>query len=289
MDRKKIYPLYMIIAPALVFVVFFVIPSTLGYIYAFTNWSAARADNIKFVGLQNIFDIVQNRKLPIALVNSFVYSVVKTIVVTLLGFVFAYILNRKMPTQTALRTIYFIPIVFSALVVGLTFAAIFQTRNGTINEIIVFFGGEAVQWLGSRWTAVLSIITAEIWRNTGYAIVITLAGMQSVSNDYIEAAKIDGARELQIFRKITLPLIMPIVNVNILFSLIYGLKMFDIIYVMTKGGPGSSTESFGTLIMNEMAAGRYAQSVSVNLVFSILLVLIAAAYQHLSEKWEYTE
>ena len=172
---------------------------------------------------------------------------------------------------------------------GLTFAAIFQTRNGTINEIIAFFGGEAVQWLGSRWTAVLAIITAEIWRNTGYAIVITLAGMQSVSNDYIEAAKIDGARELQIFRKITLPLIMPIVNVNILFSLIYGLKMFDIIYVMTKGGPGNSTESFGTLIMNEMSAGRYAQSVSVNLVFSILLVLIAAAYQHLSEKWEYTE
>jgi raffinose/stachyose/melibiose transport system permease protein len=287
MDRKKIYPLYMIIIPALVFIVFFVIPSTVGYIYAFTNWSAARADAIKFIGFQNIIDVIQNRKLPIALVNTVIYAFAKTIAVTFLGFALAYILNKKLVTQTALRTVYFIPIIFSTLVVGLTFAAIFQTRNGTINGIINFFGGESIQWLGNRWTAVLAISLAEIWRNTGYTIVITLAGIQSVSTDYIEAAKIDGARELQIFRRITLPVIMPIVNVNILFSLIYGLKMFDIIYVMTKGGPGSSTESFGTLIMNEMSAGRYAQSVAVNLVFSILLVLIAAAYQRVSEKWEY--
>lgn len=277
----------MIIVPGLVFIVFFVIPSTVGYIYAFTNWSAARADNIKFVGFQNIIDVIQNRKLPIALVNTVIYAFVKTIVVTFLGFTLAYILNKELATQTALRTIYFIPIIFSTLVVGLTFAAIFQTRNGTLNGIINFFGGKSIQWLGNRWTGVLAISLAEIWRNTGYTIVITLAGIQSVSNDYIEAAKIDGARELQIFRKITLPVIMPIVNVNILFSLIYGLKMFDIIYVMTKGGPGSSTESFGTLIMNEMSAGRYAQSVAVNLVFSILLVLVAAAYQRISEKWEY--
>ena len=207
-------------------------------------------------------------------------------VVTLFGFIFAYILNRKIRTRTALRTVYFIPAVFSSLVVGLIFSTFFQTRHGTLNNLLNVFGLESVQWLGSRWTAVFAICVAEIWRNVGYAIIIALAGMQSVSSDYIEAGKLDGASEWQLFRHVTLPLIMPTVNVNILFSLIYGLKMFDLIYVMTGGGPGSATESFGTLMMNEMSAGRYAQSVAVNFVFTILLVLVSFLYQKLSSRWE---
>ena len=82
---------------------------------------------------------------------------------------------------------------------------------------------------------------------------------------------------------------MPTVNVNILFSLIYGLKMFDLVYVMTGGGPGHDTETFGTLMMNEMATGRYAQSVAINLVFTVILVIVAVAYQKFSERWENAE
>jgi raffinose/stachyose/melibiose transport system permease protein len=279
----------MMILPMSVFVIFFVLPSSLGYAYAFTNWSAARSDNIKFIGLSNILDVMKNRKVPIAFVNTLIYAGIKTVIVTVLGFLFAYILNRDIKTRTALRTLYFLPAIFSALVIGLIFSALFQTRNGPINALIIFFGGRGIQWLGARWSAIFAIAAAEVWRNTGYAIVITLAGIQSISPEYPEAAKIDGAGERQLFFRITLPLIMPTVNVNILFSLIYGLKMFDLIYVMTSGGPGSSTESFGTLIMNEMSAGRFAQSVSVNLLFSVLLVIVSIGYQKLSELWEYTE
>ncbi|MDR2370115.1 MAG: sugar ABC transporter permease [Treponema sp.] len=289
MDRRKIYPLYMVIAPALVFIVLFVIPSTIGYVYAFTNWSAARSSNLRFVGLENIISVIQNRKLPVALVNTLIYAAVKTVTVTVLGLFFAYLLNREIRTRMILRTVYYIPVILSALVVGLTFSAVFETRHGVINEIIRFFGGEAVQWFGGRFTAVIAICAAEVWRNTGYAIVISLTGMQSVSPEYLEAARIDGASEWQSYRIVTLPLIMSIVNVNILFSLIYGLKMFDLIYIMTSGGPGNSTESFGTLMMNEMAAGRYAQSVSVNLVFTLVLVAVSVCWQKISEMWEYTE
>ncbi|HCT91720.1 MAG TPA: sugar ABC transporter permease [Lachnospiraceae bacterium] len=289
MNRKKIYPLYMAIIPAIVFIIFFIIPSTVGYYYAFTNWSAARTDHLKFVGLENILSIIQSAKVPVAFANTLIYAVVKTIMVTLLGFVFAYILNREIKTRTALRTIYFIPSVFSCLVVGLIFSAVFQTRHGTANSILNLLGMANVQWLGSRGTAVFAICVAEVWRNVGYAIIITLAGMQSVSSDYIEAGMLDGASEWQLFRHITLPLIMPTVNVNILFSMIYGLKMFDLIYVMTGGGPGNATESFGTLMMNEMSAGRYAQSVAVNLVFTVLLVIVSMAYQKFSARWETVE
>lgn len=289
MNRKKIYPLYLAAIPALIFIVFFLLPSTVGYYYAFTNWSAARTTDLKFVGLENVISVIQNTKIPKAFVNTLIYAGVKTVLVTVLGFVFAYILNREIKSRTALRTIYFIPAIFSCLVVGLIFSAVFQTRHGTLNNILNVFGIANVQWLGTRGTAVFSICTAEVWRNVGYAIIITLAGLQSVSADYLEAAKLDGASEWQIFRHVTLPLIMPTVNVNILFSLIYGLKMFDLIYVMTGGGPGNDTESFGTLMMNEMSAGRYAQSVAVNLVFTVILVIVALAYQKFSSKWETVE
>ena len=286
MNRKKIYPLYLALIPAVVFFIFFIVPSTVGYYYAFTNWSAARTTNLKFVGFENIMSVLTSTKVPVAFVNTLIYAGVKTITVTLLGFVFAYILNREIKTRTALRTVYFIPSIFSCLVVGLIFSAVFQTRHGTINNILNLMGIANIQWLGKRSTAVFAICVAEVWRNVGYAIIITLAGLQSVSSDYLEAGKLDGASEWQLFRHITLPLIMPTVNVNILFSLIYGLKMFDLIYVMTGGGPGNATESFGTLMMNEMSAGRYSQSVAVNLVFTVLLVIVSVVYQKFSSRWE---
>jgi len=288
MKRDKVYPKYMVFVPLIIFVIFFVIPSTVGYIYAFTDWSSLKPNfsDLQFTGLTNLIDMITNRKVPVALLNTFIYAIVKTVVVTVLGLVLAYILNRKIRSRNALRTLYFLPAVLSSLVVGLIFSAVFQTRGGTMNEILSVFGMKRVQWFGSRWTGVFAISFAEVWRNVGYAMVISLAGMQSVSSDYLEAARIDGANEWKSYIHVTLPLIMPTVNVNILFSLIYGLKMFDLIYVMTKGGPGGATESFGTLMYNEMGAGRYATSVAVNLIFTVLLVIVAILYKKFSERWE---
>ena len=288
MNKNKVYPKYMVFLPLVIFVIFFVIPSTFGYLYAFTDWSATRSgfSDITFTGFQNLIDMITNRKVPVALGNTFIYAIIKTFVVTILGLALAYILNREIRSKNALRTLYFLPAVLSPLVVGLIFSAVFQTRGATANEILKLLGADTVQWLGSRWTGVFAISFAEVWRNVGYAMVISLAGMQSVSSDYIEAAKIDGASEWQCYINITLPLIMPTVNVNILFSLIYGLKMFDLIYVMTGGGPGGSTESFGTLMLNEMGAGRYATSVAVNLIFTVILVAVAVLYKKFSERWE---
>ena len=288
MNKDKVYPKYMVFLPLILFVIFFVIPSTVGYLYAFTDWSATRSkfSDISFVGWSNLIGMITNRKVPVALVNTFIYAIVKTVVVTVLGLFLAYILNRKIRSRNALRTLYFLPAVLSPLVVGLIFSAVFQNRGGTANAILTLLGMEPVQWLGARWTGVFAISFAEVWRNVGYAMVISLAGMQSISSDYIEAAHIDGANEWQTYVHVTLPLIMPTVNVNILFSLIYGLKMFDLIYVMTAGGPGGSTESFGTLMLNEMGAGRYAASVAVNLIFTVILVIVAVLYKKFSERWE---
>lgn len=290
MLNKKMYPRYMLILPLLVFGIFFVLPSTVGYIYAFTDWSAYVTDDLSFVGLQNFIDVITDRTVPTAFVNTMIFAGVKTVAVTILGFVFAIPLNRELRTKNALRTIYFIPAILSTLVVGLIFNAIFEGRNGTVNEMLrmLNLGHLQQQWLGERWPAIFAISFAEIWRNIGYAVIITLAGLQSVPAEFLEAAKVDGASGWKMFSKITLPLIMPTVNVNILFSLIYGLKMFDLVYVMTGGGPGHDTETFGTLMMNEMARGRYSHSVAINVIFTIILIIVAVLYQKFSERWEYS-
>lgn len=290
MNNKKIYPLYMIIIPLIVFIVFFVLPSTIGYLYAFTNWNQY-IPNFEFVGFRNFIDVIQNKTLGIAFINTFIFALIKTVVVTILGFIFALALNRKLRTTNILRTLYFTPAVLSALVVGLIFAALFDTRNGVVNQVLIAMKLEnwTQEWLGLRVPALITILIAELWRSLGYAMVITLAGLKSIPSVYLEAASVDGATGWKKFRWITLPLIMPSVNINILFSLIYGLKMFDLVYVLTMGGPGHDTETFGTLIMNEMAKGRFAHSVAINFVFTILLVVIAIAYQKFSSRWENIE
>ncbi|MGO5095552.1 carbohydrate ABC transporter permease [Agathobaculum sp. LCP25S3_E8] len=287
MNLKKVYPSYMLILPLAIFLVFFVLPSTVGYLYAFTDWNQYTTD-LNFVGIQNFVEVFENRSLSLAFVNTMIFAAVKTIGVTILGFVFALALNRKLKTTNILRTIYFIPAIFSALVVGLIFSALFDYHTGVVNQALIAVGLEnwTQQWLGLRIPALVTINLAEIWRNLGYAMVITLAGLQSISSDYMEAAMVDGATGWVRFKSIILPLIMPSVNVNILYSLIYGLKMFDLVYVLTQGGPGHDTETFGTLIMNEMAKGRYGQSVAINFVFTILLVIAAIAYQKFSSRWE---
>lgn len=291
MNRKKMYPGYMMVIPLIIFGIFFLLPSTIGFGYAFTDWSAYNTE-LHFVGLRNFMDVLSERTVSTAFVNTLIFAGVKTLVVTVLGFVFAIPLNNKfMKSTKLLRTIYFLPSVLSTLVVGLIFNAVFESRHGIMNSLLQAIGlGKLIQpWLGSRWPAVFSICTAEVWRNIGYAVVITLAGLQSVNSDYIEAAEVDGANGMQKFWKITLPLILPSVNVNILFSLIYGLKMFDLVYVMTGGGPGHDTETFGTLMMNEMASGRFAHSVAINMVFTVILVIVAVAFQKYSERCEYVE
>lgn len=287
MKKNKIYPMYMMIIPLSLFLVFFILPSTIGYAYAFTDWSNYVSD-VSFVGLENFRVIIQNRSLTTAFVNSIIFAGVKTVGVTILGFVFALILNRRIRSRNVLRTIYFLPSVLSALVVGLIFSALFDANNGTVNQLLIALKLEdwTQAWLGTRVPAIITICIAEIWRGLGYAMVITLAGLQSVPSDYLEAATVDGASGWQKFKSVTLPLIMPSVNVNILFSLIYGLKMFDLVYVLTQGGPGHETESFGTLMMNEMSKGKYAQSVAINLVFTVILVIAAVVYQKYASKWE---
>ena len=287
MNLKKTYPIYLIILPLLVYASFFIIPSTVGFLYAFTDWNPM-LEKISFVGFSNFKEVFTNQSLVIAAQNTISFTIITAIMKNALGLAIAIVLNRKLRSTNILRSVYFLPVVFSALVVGLIFVAIFDTNYGIVNVFLsnIGLGKWAPEWLGTRFWAMAAVNITEIWRSTGYAIVICLAGLQAIPVDYYEAADIDGANGWNKFKNVTLPLIMAPLNVNMLLSILYGLKIFDIVYVMTRGGPGHETETFGTLILNEMSTGRYAQSVAINLVFAIILVIVALGYQRFARLTE---
>jgi raffinose/stachyose/melibiose transport system permease protein len=287
MNLKRIYPQYLTFLPLGVYLLFFIVPSLVGFYFAFTDWNPF-IEGIHFVGFANFAEILNNKSLGGAAWNTISFTIITTILKNGFGLVIAIILNQQLKSQNLLRTIYFLPIILSALVVGLLFNAIFDAQGGVIHRSVTQIGLETwePEWLGRRLPALFVINLAEIWRSTGYAVVILLAGLQVIPKDYYEAAMIDGASAWQRFKSVTIPLLMPAIHINILLSIIYGLRVFDIVYILTGGGPGHDTETFSTLILNEFSQDRYAQSTAINLIFCLLLVAIAFTYQKISQKTE---
>lgn len=287
MKLNRIYPQYLTFLPIAVFMLFFIIPSLVGFYFAFTDWNPF-VEGIHFVGLDNFKEILQNKSLGGAAKNTISFTIITTIMKNGLGLAIAIVLNQQLKSQNLLRTVYFMPIILSALVVGLLFNAIFDAQGGVVHRLFMAIGlGQwEPEWLGRRLPALFVINLAEIWRSTGYAVVILLAGLQVIPKDYYEAAMIDGASAWQKFKSVTIPLLMPAIHINIMLSIIYGLRVFDIVYILTGGGPGHDTETFSTLILNEFAQDRYAQSTAINLIFCILLVIIAFTYQKIASRTE---
>jgi raffinose/stachyose/melibiose transport system permease protein len=287
LNSKKIYPQYLVILPLLVFFIFLILPSISSFYFAFTDWNPFLS-KISFTGFGNFVDIFKGKVISVAAVNTISFTIITAFFKNALGLIVAIILNRELRTKNILRAVYFVPVIFSALVVGLIFVAIFDTNSGIVNVVITHFWGAdaAPEWLGNRILGNIAINITEIWRSTGYAIVIFLAGLQAIPQEYYEAAEADGANAWQKFKNITLPMLIAPINLNVLLSILYGLKIFDIVYIMTRGGPGYQTETFSTLILNQFAQNRYAKSVATNLVFSIFLVIVALVFQKYTSKLE---
>ena len=283
---KKAYPLWMTALPFGIYLVFLVLPSTAGFTLAFTNWSPY-TERLRFTGFQSFAAMFTERVYSLALVNTLIFAVITTLGKVGLGLVLALALNTAIRSRNVLRTVYFYPAVLSPLVVGLLFSAIFDAKGGLANQLLTGIGLAPVPWLGKRATALFVFNFGEIWRSTGYAMVIFLAALQGIPAEYHEAAMIDGASAWRRFRSITLPFLMPAMNLVLLTSMLFGLKIFDLVYILTGGGPGYQTETISTLILNQYGQDQYAQSTATNLVFTLLLVAFAFAFQSYQRATEF--
>ena len=272
---KKTYPYYFLIGAVALYTVLLVVPGILGIGYSFTDWSSYSPD-VHFVGLQNfktIFSADEDYSLSIK--NTLLFTVVTVVLKTVLGLLLALLLAEKIKGKNIHRAVIYMPAILSMLVTGLIFKSIFNPETGLLNIFLKTIGLGVIQqqWLTDPGVAFGSVMFVDIWRGVGYIMTILLAGLQSINKDYYEAADIDGANWWVRLRSITLPLLKPSLIVTTVLNLFYGLKVFDIVYVLTNGGPGHLTEVIYTKVFEEFSLGNYGVGTALSSVMFVIMVI----------------
>jgi len=245
---------YLFAGPALLVLgAFLLYPIGYSVWLSFHEWSGYTPGWGPFVGLENYRDLAQNEVFWKATLNSIVFVLVRTPLEVGLGFLLALLLNRRLPARSLLRTLFFVPVVMSLIVVTIIFQRIYEPNTGLLNTFLRAMGLDALThpWLGDSATALPAVIAVSVWKNVGFSLVILLAGLQGLPQDVIEAARVDGAGAGQLILRVIAPLMRPILALTALLSIIGGLKVFDLIFIMTRGGPTYSTEVLATMLYRE--------------------------------------
>lgn len=245
---------YLFVGPALlVFVAFIIYPIIYSLLLSFHEWNGYQPQWVGFVGLANYVTLVNDDVFWKAVVNTLIFVLARTPFEVGLGFILALLLNQRLPGRTVLRTLFFVPVVMSLIVVTIIFQRIYEPSAGLLNSALTLIGLGALAhpWLGDPATAMPAVILVSIWKNVGFSLVILLAGLQGLPGDVIEAARVDGASVWQLHRRIITPLMRPVLAMTALLSIISGLKVFDLIFIMTRGGPTYATEVLATLLYRQ--------------------------------------
>ena len=275
------------ILPALIiYLLFSITPFLYTIYYSFTDYTDMNPINLHFVGLKNYIKVLQTPVMLAAIKNSVIYAILLTGFQTLLGLPLAFVLNQKLKSRNLLRAVFFFPAVFSSLIIGYLWNFIMSSSDfGLINNILHQLGLGTLNFFTSK-NALYSVILTQIWQWTGWAMVIFLANLQSISPDLYVAAEIDGANGLKKFMYVTLPLMCPSVKIVIVTGLIGGMKVFDIIYSMTSGGPGDATQTVMTVMMKKgISEGFYSTGSAFGVCFFIIVLAISAIVTKLMGKW----
>lgn len=270
MRKNKIYHVGFIIPLLVVFTVFFIVPMVVSLYFSLTVWSF---DSAKFCGLKNYITFFTTNSLMAALKNTFIYALLGSGGITILAFILAVFLTSKIKTKNFIRSAVFFPNLVSAIAVGITFTAMMHPTKGIINKLIEFFGGTRINFLGSTDFALFSVILVTIWKGLSIATVIYIAGITSIDSDYFEAAAIDGANGWDKLIHITIPLARSSINTVILLSVIGSFRSFDLMWAMTKGGPGYATDNMASVIYKQYVTGFYGLSTAGNVVLFVLILI----------------
>ena len=275
----------MYVPALLLFAVFIFYPLIQGIKISFTNWDGY-SQSYAWVGLEKYRLMFSDQKILQTIRNTFIYGFGSTLFQNVMGLAYALFLDQKIRGKGLVRMIVYLPVIISPLIMGYISYFFFQYDGGALNDAMGLFGGEAVDWLANGSRAVWMITLVNTYQYMGIAMIIFLAGLQSISREYYEAANIDGAGWWSRFRGITLPLLMPAITINIVLNLIGGLKLFDVIVAMTNGGPGYATQSLSTMMYNLYFARQdagYAAALG-NFMFVIIAVISITALVLLRRK-----
>lgn len=284
----KPYSPWFVIPAFALFGLFFVVPNLTGLFMAFTDWSSYYPLKPSFIGLANFKDMFAESIFATAIRNTLYFALVTTFFKITLGFLLAIILNNKIKFKSLYRTLIFSPIVVNPLVVAIVFSALYHPVRGPINVFLrnAGLGFLAKDWLTNTDYAMNAICLMDIWMGIGTIVVIFLAGLQSVPQEYYEASTIDGAGSFRQLIHITLPLSVHSLTISTILCLISGMKVFGQVYGLTNGGPADSTQVYGTFIFKSFSQGLFGYSAAASLVFSVVICLVSFLALRVFRKWE---
>lgn len=238
---------YIFIIPSLILIIALVLYPVFNTLYlSFFNYRVqTMALGKTFIGLNNFKNIINDDTFFKSLKFTLFFTVVAVSMETIIGMIFAKIMNRKLPGQGIIRTSVLIPWAIPTIISGLMWKFMYSQQYGIINHILLRlqFIKEAIPWLSDSFVAVIAVIIADVWKTTPYMSLLILSGLQTIPAQLYEAAEIDGASKKDIFLKITLPLIKPVLSVAILFRVLATFRIYDLIAVLTSGGPANATQS----------------------------------------------
>jgi len=270
--HRKIYSYSFLVPAAIVYIIIFIVPTFLSFFFSLTRWTLS---DWEYIGLDNFITFFKEPYLSIGFRNTFIYAVVTCGLKVVLGLLLGVLLTGALRIQNYLRSVVFFPTLVSTIAVGITFSVMMHPTTGLINETLSFFGIKGPDWLGNPSIALLSVAMVDVWKGVGFATVIYIAGIMSIPEQYYEALQIDGGGSWHKFWHIILPLSRPATNSVIILAFIGGLRSFDLIWAMTKGGPGFSTDVIASIIYKQYQAGFYGLSTAGNVILFLFVSLLA--------------
>ncbi|MFC8428343.1 carbohydrate ABC transporter permease [Streptomyces sp. NPDC057253] len=279
--RTRTAPPWWFMAPALLLFAFVVlVPSARGVYYAFTDWDGLDP-HFSFVGLGNFADMFDDADAVQAIWHTLLIAVSITVVQNALGLLLALGVNTAIKSRNLLRVLLFAPAVITPIVTAYLWRNLLGP-DGAVNSLFGAVGLDSWRqdWLGSPDLALWAVVGVTVWQYAGYSMVIFLAGLQSVPQEIHEAASLDGAGPVRRFWSVTRPLLAPALTINLMLSIIGGIKLFDQVYALTGGGPGHATDTLSTLIYKDaFTLGEFGYSIALAVVLTII-VAIASTGQY---------
>jgi raffinose/stachyose/melibiose transport system permease protein len=282
-NRDKTY-LLMVIPALILFVAFNTIPLITGAVYSFTNYRGY--GDYDFVGFRNYVDLFSDSRVGGSYLFTFKYAIAGTILVNVLSLLIAIGLNSRIRGKSLLRGIYFIPNILGGLVVGYIFSFFFTYILPSVGKALgIGFLENSI--LASESYAWIGVLIVGVWQAVAMNTIIYISGLQTVPGDIYEAGMIDGVNAWQKFWKLTFPMLLPFISINLILSTKNMLMVFDQIVALTQGGPAQSTESISYLIYNNgMDGGQFGFQSANAVIFFIVIVIFAVVQMKLTGRKE---
>ncbi len=277
--RRKIaihnnFHLILFVLPALLLIITMSeLPFLLNFFYSFTKWSGLAKTPV-YIGLQNYFVTLKDPNFLNSLLFTFKYTICVVILTNVLAMALAIILDKPLRLKNLFRTVFFMPNIIGLIIIGFIWRYIF-TRGFdafyNLTQLPIF----SWSWLGDHKLAWISLVLVAVWQSVGYMMVIYIAGLQTIPQDVLESAALEGVTGLRMFFSIILPLIMPSVTICFFLTMANNLKVFDLVYALTGGGPGTSTTSISVNIYREsFQASRYGYGTAQAVLFFLIILAL---------------